>query len=468
MKGSKPVFWHEGLFLQPHHFQLQDQFTHQLVDTVAHALNPYPWGLMEMDIHREGLLAGSFEIKKLDMLFPDCTRVTFPGNAVIAPLPLKNFAPEDGSNLPVYLGLPRWSRDRPNVSAQGSAESLNGILPVKAPARFTVQDLPESVQDLYAHQGEAEIRFLQYQLKLFAGETGDEAEDYELVQIALLEPEGDGFRLSDKFIPPALWTGASEVLQALVEEVRDRLTAKGQDLSGYKASRFTRGAAPGGQDIMLLQALQCISRHIPVWHHICESHRLHPMEVYRHLRSLVGELSTFVTGADPLGAIEDSPALPPYRHRNAGQCFHLGLTRMVSFLDALSAGPEYIIDLLFDGTYFTSDLSPGLFEGRARFYLVLESEVGRTVLNQFMATTAKVASREHMPLLIARALPGLRLHPLSEPPPALPKRSEAAYFELDTSDLEAWQHIRDGANIALYFDTPIPDLKAQLMVVYET
>ncbi len=467
MKDSQPIFWHEGLFLQPHHFQTLDLFNHQQRKTLARALCPHPWGIMEMKVNKEALAAGTFEIQKLDILFPDATQASYPGNAVLKPLNLREVSPEDGSSFPVYLGMPRWLADRPNVSAQEASASLNGVLPVRSLSRFTVSEIPDSVPDLYANQGDAEIKFLRYQIRLFAGPEPEEAADCELVQIALMEPEGEGFRLSDKFIPPVLWTGASEPLKAMAEEIRDRLTAKGQDLSGYKSTRLAKGSSPGGQDILLIQALQCIGRHVPIWHHLTECHRIHPFELYRHLRSLVGELSTFIPEADPLGATEDSGPLPPYCHEDMRECFHKGLQRMISFLDTLSAGPEYVIDLLFDGTYFTADLIPRLFEGRARFYLVLTSDAGAAALNQAMATTAKVAAREHMPLLIARALPGLRLHSISEPPPALPRHPDAAYFELDTSDIEAWQKIRNGANIALYFDVPVQNLKAQLMVVFE-
>ncbi len=468
MKGTRPVFWHEGLFLQPHHFQLQDQFHNQQRWKLAQAVCPYPWGVLQLKINKEGLSVGTFEVTALDMIFPDGTWVNFPQNASLSPLILKEQESEEAiSSIPVYIGLPRWSDTKSNVTALGAGGSLNGLLPVKASARFQVNDIAEPVRDIFTGIQETQVRFLEYQLRLFSAQELEEAVDYQLVQLALLVPEAEGYRLSDRFIPPVVWTGSSSVLKSLMEEIRDRLTAKGQDLSGYKATRLSKGA-PGGQDLMLIQALQCVSRHIPIWHHLAESNRIHPFEAYLYLRALVGELSTFVTDADPLGGTGDSDPLPPYNHTDIGGCFHKALSRMVSFLDGLSAGPEYIIDLLFDGTYFTSDLAPSLFEGRARFYLVLESEVGKSLLNQLMGTTAKVAAREHMPLLIARALPGLRVLPLPEPPPALPKRPDAAYFELDTSDIEPWQKIRDGSNIAIYFDSPMPDLKAQLMVVYES
>lgn len=466
MKVLRPVFWHEGLFLQPHHLQLQDLFHQELWTTGLKCVQPFPRGFLEMEIRKEALVDQKFEIVRLELVFSDGTWVKIPGNAELKGRSLHGLWNEKAEPLEVHLGVKQLTEDRPNVSASSPAGSMNGILPIDGPTRFRVTDVPERVQDIYAHQRESQVLFLQYELRLFVGPEVSEAGDYTLIKMAEVELDGDEARLSEDFIPPLLWAGASERLWSLIQEIRDRITGRGQGLMEYKATRLGRASQPGGQDLVLILALQCLNRHIPVWHQLTDTPHIHPYGVYGLLRQLVGELATFVPDAGALGEVGDQPALPAYQHTGLRECFEVGIRRLTTFLDTLAAGPEYIIDLLFDGTYYSGDLQALYFQGRKRYYLVLESSVGAGELNNLLSTTAKIGAREYLPFLIARALPGLRFQALAETPPALPRRTGATYFELDTSDRESWRHIQEDQNLAIYFEKPIQDLKAQLMLIH--
>lgn len=467
MKVLRPVFWHEGLFLQPHHLQLQDLFHQELWTTGLRCVLPFPKGFLELEIRKEALVDLKFEIVRLELVFSDGTWVKIPGNAELEGRSLHGLWNEKAEPLEVYLGIKQLTEDRPNVSASCSESSMNGVLTINGSTRFKVIDIPERVQDIYAHQKESHVSFLQYELRLFVGPEVSEAGDYTLIKVAEVELDGDEARLSEDFIPPLLWAGASERLWSLIQEIRDRITGRGQGLMEYKATRLGRASQPGRQDLVLILALQCLNRHIPVWHHLTDTPRTHPYIIYGLLRQLVGELATFVPDAGALGQVGDQHELPPYQHNGLRECFEAGIQRLTIFLDNLAAGPEYIIDLLFDGTYYSGDLQSLHFEGRKRYYLVLESSVGAGELNNLLSTTAKIGTREYLPFLIARALPGLRFHALAETPPALPSRTGVTYFELETSDQESWRHILGDQNLALYFEKPIQDLKAQLMLVHQ-
>jgi type VI secretion system protein ImpJ len=83
---------------------------------------------------------------------------------------------------------------------------------------------------------------------------------------------------------------------------------------------------------------------------------------------------------------------------------------------------------------------------------------------QALGTIAKLSSREQMPLLIARALPGVGMEHLPVPPPELPRRARTSYFALDHHG-DGWAFVEKGRNIALYWDSAPEDLEAELMVV---
>ena len=55
MKIQPPLFWHQGLFLQPQHFQLQDLVAQSRLIPFQHYLQPHFWGVGSMDIEAAAL-----------------------------------------------------------------------------------------------------------------------------------------------------------------------------------------------------------------------------------------------------------------------------------------------------------------------------------------------------------------------------------------------------------------------------
>jgi type VI secretion system protein ImpJ len=166
-----------------------------------------------------------------------------------------------------------------------------------------------------------------------------------------------------------------------------------------------------------------------------------------------------------MGEVENGTCLiSKYDHRSLWECFSSAQALITQLLDEITAGPEYVIQLLYDGTYFAADLSPRLFEGRNRYYLVFETEEDPQTVIQSVGKLAKLSSREYLPILIARALPGIKLEHLPVPPQELPRRSHSSYFQMDHHS-DQWANVNKSNNIALYWDAAPEDLKAELMVV---
>ena len=217
--------------------------------------------------------------------------------------------------------------------------------------------------------------------------------------------------------------------------------------------------------MVYLLALRSLNRYVPVLFQLTEAQPVHPWAVYGTLRQLIGELSSFSERVNVMGELSDGNCiLPNYDHRNLWGCFSAAQALISQLLDEITAGPEYVIRLLYDGTYYAADLNPALFEGRNRFYLVLKTEEDPKTVLQSLTTVVKFCSREHLPILIARALPGIGLEHLAVPPQELPRRARSIYFAVDHHS-EQWAFVQKGRNIALYWDSAPEDLEVELMVV---
>ena len=61
-----PIFWEQGLFLQPQHFQLQQRFFQQINTKNLQLLQPYFFGFDNYTINEMQLNNGIFEISKFN------------------------------------------------------------------------------------------------------------------------------------------------------------------------------------------------------------------------------------------------------------------------------------------------------------------------------------------------------------------------------------------------------------------
>jgi len=277
---------------------------------------------------------------------------------------------------------------------------------------------------------------------------------------------GEEIVMSPGFVPPCLTLSASEPLLKIVKEIRDQIASRSRQLEEFKRQRGIQNAQFGSRDMVYLLALRSLNRYVPILFHLIETRQVHPWSVYGHLRQLIGELSSFSEKINVMGEPMDNSdtSLPVYDHRNLWECFSTAQLMIGRLLDEITAGPEYVIQLLYDGTYFTAEMRPVHFESRNRYYLVLRTEEEPKSVIQSIDTVVKLGSRERLPLLIARALPGVGLEHLPTPPQELPRRSYSIYFAVD-SNCDQWTLIEKGNNIALYWDNAPEDLEVELMLV---
>jgi type VI secretion system protein ImpJ len=460
MTAQRPILWQQGLFLQPQHFQLIDRSFQSLLSPFHDYITPNFWGIGEIEIQKAALGTRIFNLLKGTFLFPDGTHVVLPGNAVFEPRTFNEAWIEGGKPSPVYIGLKRWNEEGENVRVLNKLENIAEVT-----TRFISLADPEDVKDLHVGGPQAQIKRLQFVLKVFWESEKEHMGDYLLFPIAQLERFGDEIRLSQNFVPPCLTISSSEPLFRLIKEIRDQLAARGNQLEEYKRQRGIQTAEFGSRDMVYLLALRSLNRYIPLLFHFTEAQQVHPWAVYGILRQLIGELSSFSEQVNVMGELKNGQRiLPYYDHWRLWECFSAAQGLVSQLLDEITAGPEYVIRLDYDGTYYAAELKPAIFEGHNRFYLVLKTDTDSKFVMQSMATITKLSSREHMPILIARALPGIELEHLPIPPQELPRRVNTVYYAID-HHRDQWSLVQGGNNIAFYWDSAPEDLEVELMVV---
>lgn len=455
---DRPLYWHQGLFLQPQHLQLTTRYAEGLNLPLKNYLSPCFWGVGQWQVQLTSLNNQSFQLIEGQFLFPDMAYAVLGRNAVVMPRSFEDTWQKGEERFSVYLGLRKFNNAGCNVSVIKNLSQLTEV-----GTRWATVHEPDQIPDLHHNGPAAEVQRLDYVLKIFWETEKDQLGDYELIPLAQLEKDQDQVRLYAHYVPPCLSIGADEALYKIVKEIQDQIGARSRQLEAYKRDRGLHSAEFGARDMVYLLALRSLNRYAPLLAHMTSARQGHPWVVYGILKQLIGELSTFSADISYTGEdVEGSRFLPDYQHSDLGGCFSAAQSLVTRLLDQITAGPEYVLPMLFDGTYFGAELPPAIFEGHNRFYLALSTDSDPQQLVPAIERIAKLGSRESLPILIARSLSGIGLQHLAEVPQTLPRKAHTFYFAIDHHS-DHWDQIQKSKNLALYWDAAPQDLHIELM-----
>lgn len=446
MNIKQSIFWHQGLFLQPQHFQqleLHQQFSRA---PLVRMLNPFPWGVERLEVAQAALSNRTAEVRELKLLLPDQTYLEYPGNMVIASRSFDKIWTDPDLPLNVYLALKRFSPAEANVTV---VDSVSQATQVKT--RFASLSNPAEVSDVYAGGGSAIVPTIMYVARLvFEGELAG-LDDHEVIALMRLTLEGDQVRQVAQQVPPLICLDASPALVHTVRDIRDDMLGRLRQLEEYKSPRGIDAEDLDANFLMMMQAVQVLNRHVPALTHLLEVGGVHPWHVYGQLRQCVGELSTFSQRYDVYGRLQDrEDGLPPYDHQSLGECFVRARDIVSQLLSEIAVGPEFHVALSLQDDVYSGLIPSDYFGSRHRFYLILQSQAIKDVDVRELLGVARLASSDMIAELIDHALPGVDLMELPGPPPGLPRRSDARYFRIEQMS-EGWEQIEQSGTIAFYW-----------------
>jgi len=447
MNIKQSIFWHQGLFLQPQHFQQLELYQQFSRAPLVRMLNPFPWGVERLEVAQAALSNRTAEVRELKLLLPDQTYLEYPGNMVIASRSFDKIWTDPDLPLNVYLALKRFSPAEANVTV---VDSVSQATQVKT--RFASLSNPAEVIDVYGGGGSAIVPTIIYVARLvFEGELAG-LDDHEVIALMRLTLEGDQVRQVAQQVPPLICLDASPALVHVVRDIRDDMLGRLRQLEEYKSPRGVNAEDLDANFLMMMQAVQVLNRHVPALTHSLEVSGVHPWQVYGQLRQCVGELSTFSQRYDVYGRLSGQEnGLPPYDHQALGTCFSKAREIVTQLLSEIAVGPEFHVTLALQDGIFSGLIPMDYFGGRHRFYLILQSEAVREIDARGLLGSARLAAADALTDLIDHALPGVELMELPGPPQGLPRRSDARYFRIEQMS-EGWEQVEQSGSVA--FDWP--------------
>lgn len=459
MKSLKQIYWHQGLFLQPQHFQLTDILQQALARPYLDATIPYGWGIREIDIQSSALNRGTGHVNALSAVFQDGTYVQFPGNAVIRPRSFEKDWTYRDRPLTIYAGLRRFQENASNVTVVANLDAEEGE------TRFVTLPDPDEVRDLYGEGPDALVKCLYLNIRLFWDSEIQHLDSYNLIPIAQVLWDGGAIKVSPTFIQPALSLSASRTLSGLAQEIRNECASRARQLEEFKSSGEEKGGGSESGNITYLLALRTLNRYVPLLYQYTESDPLHPWVFYGVLRQMVGELSTFSSTVNLFGESESFPEpLSKYDHENIWGCMARAQSVLFTLLNNLTIGADLLVRLDATNDGFQATLTQSFFSPRTRYYLAIRSDEETEAIVRSFQDMTKVGTPALMDTLIRRALPGVEVSPMSGPPSGLPRRLNTHYFRIETRD-SIWDSIRQEESILIFWPTAPPGTTIDLIGV---
>lgn len=457
---AKPIFWQEGLFLQPHHFQWQDRYLQAQIDPLSRYMQPAFWGVGRCVVHEEALSNNVFSVVSGEFRFRDQAHAIYPGNAVLESRNFETAWKDRGKPFTVYLGLRKLSPAGKNVSDPKQFESLSLMT-----TRYTAEREAELLADLYTESEQLPIERMQYVLRLLWEDEVERIGDYEVMPIARLESRKGAVVVMPDFVPPVLCVSASETLMQILKSISELIGSTANRLEGYKKDRGVHTAEFGTKDMVFMLTLRTLNRFSPMLRHMLgQAGAVHPWMVYGLLCQLIGELSTFSAKINLVNITKDSPFyLLDYAHDDLTNCFKRARYILARLMADIASEPEYVTPLTYNGQHFVADLSRKLLQGRKRYYLVVETEADTEQVIVELENQAKLSAPKHLAMLILQSLRGIELKHVLHPPPELPRRSMGIYFLVNHKN-RLWATVGEEQKLALSWDTRPKDVKIELMV----
>ena len=457
---EKPLFWHQGLFLQPQHLQMADSYHESLLLPYNRNIQPHLSGVGELSIRHAAVSGQCIHIERGEFWFDDATFAVVGSNARIEPRRFEGHWVDGGNPLIVYVGIKKSSRFQKNVTLAASGVDASEI-----GTRYVAQEESETVIDQHHDGPPAEVKPMSLLLKVFFHSELEQLGGYELIPIAMLEKNGEEVALSPRFVPPVYALNASPVLWGLIRDIYDQLLYKGNELESYKKKRGVHNAEFGSRDMVFLLALRTLNRYLPKLAHLIEYKGVHPWDLYSTLRQVIGELSSFSERINVLGEKEEGgEGLPPYNHANLWHCYSQAGIILGDLLDEITSGPEYIIEFVREDPFLNAILLPPHLDANSHYFLVVTGPEDKEEINEAVSIGVKLGSKASVPAFVERSLPGIGLEPLTNPPQELPRRGNSSYFRIDNQD-ERWLRVEREKHICLYWEGLADTMRVEIMIV---
>ena len=448
MRSLSRVVWSEGMYLGPHHFQVQSRYFEDSTQFAASSLWFAPYGVAGCQLDADALQNGTLSVLHARGIFSDGLAFEMPECDSLPPArAIADLFPPTRDSVTVLLAIPDRKPGGRNCAMPGEdAVSARYVATTSA-----IRDENTGADERPVNLGRKNLRLLL---------DTESAEGLTALPIARVMRDNSGHFIFDPgFIPPCLQISASESLMLMLRRLIEILEEKSATMS--RAPGGASFAEFSSREIASFWLLHTVNSGLSPLRHLWISKRGHPEELYLEMSRLAGSLCTFAMDSHPR-------EIPLYNHDRLDETFgaldrhirrHLETivpTNCVSI--PLQAGEKY---------FYNGEVADQRCLSRSRWILAVRAATGEVDVIAKTPQLVKVCSAAFVPELVRRALPGLALTHLPVPPPAVSAKVDFQYFGVSKGG-PCWDHIVQTRRVGVYVPGDLPEVELALQVVLES
>ncbi|ORE97229.1 type VI secretion system baseplate subunit TssK [Aurantimonas sp. 22II-16-19i] len=440
MSWYSKVAWTEGLFLRQHHLQQHDRYLEKLIECRVRHLSPYPWGFSELEIDNDLAQQSKFALRRACGIMPDGTPFDMPG---VSPLPDPVEVRPEAGNLFAWLSLP---------AALVNGRELD-MAEAGSASRYT-RELERIVDSAAAMQLEEEIEVAHPRLAFDIRETPRPG--FHALKIARIVEVRDRTVVYDQgFAPPVLSLGAHRVVAGFAERVIGWIDNHLSTLARHAADP----SASGGLQNIDYFRLQMLNRVIGGLKHLTASRYTHPVELYREVLAIAGELSTY--SPERLAR-----TYRPYDQDDLKASFEPVLDDIQRLLN-LDIGRPVRLELVErDKNQFLAPITNRNLFRDAAFVLEVSAARPLVTIRDKFPDLCKIGPNSRMKEIVQMHLPGIQLVHTPTPPRQIRTYSDRVYFYLD-KESRLWPEFSVASGIGIQISADWPELHMELWAIQE-
>src|SRR6478672_812490 len=270
MSKHRKVVWNEGMLLTPQHFQQWDNYHEELLNSRFRAISPYEYGVLDLQINREAVANGNFQVNRCFAVLPDGLMINLPETDAVPDLrPVGDHFHPEKEKLGVHLAIPARKMGAANFQANGAKPDAN--------LRFLQEGA--LVRDETSGTNEQPLAYARSNLRII---FDDELRDgFTTIKIAELERTTTGqLSIAENYIPPVLKVSASQWLVNMLRQLVEILITKSSSLGEQRRQRNASLADFTTAEVAVFWLLHTVNSYVPTMAHLFKTPLVHPEKLY--------------------------------------------------------------------------------------------------------------------------------------------------------------------------------------------
>jgi len=452
MSNNSKVLWKEGMFLEPHHFQLSERFLTAHADMRIGSLSyaGFQYGFTELAIGRDALLGGNFTIANAAGVFPDggCFKIGAGAHSKPLTRSFSGYCKPDQQTLNVYLVIPNDVTGM-SLNSADNGTALAGSRYVETQALISDELTSDNNKEITIGTPNYQIRF-----------EGEPLNGCVWLLAARLIRNGAGFMELDRgYSPPVLFFRCSDALTDRAHGLLELLWAKIGSLARCRGQAEQGRLFFSASEAGAFSLFNTLCTSAPLLSRLCELPQIHPFKIYTHLVTLYGGLLSFM----PEISLD---MVPPYDHDNPGTVFAALEERIRDALGAefWTATAQISLERV-SAVMWSCRFPDERFAKSVNLFIGVASESQQKSLVIDVLQRMRVCSRDKLDLIVSSSTPGLTLIRVQKIPEGLAAKPGFIYFAIDKQS-PLWLDVETSGTLGVYFPgEEYGDVKLELLAL---